>query len=344
MSVRRGCGQECLPLVKLCFMTELNSERALVSILRGICAERGIKLTAFSADWIFCLQTSRRTGYVFGYDFTLNSASAKMISKDKAATSDLLSFHGVPRVEHRIFHGPQLVGYVPTTGNWSALLEYFACCGRDVVCKPNEGTGGRGVFRARTPLDLELAVHRLFTSSRSICVSPFEPFAGEYRVAVMNGRAEFVYRKRRRHVVGDGRRTLLRLLLDQLNDSSDLASQLSFLAGLPECDLDFNSVPSAGITVDLNWRHNLGQGAAPELLDARTERATQIAELAIRAMEVLGIALASVDVVEASGKFKVLEINSGIMMESFVRSLPEGRDIARRFYEKIICSMLDLQP
>jgi hypothetical protein len=47
-----------------------------------------------------------------------------------------------------------------------------------------------------------------------------------------------------------------------------------------------------------------------------------------------------VDVAETGGEFKVLEINSGIMMESFVRSGPEHRAMARQFYDKIVCAMM----
>src|SRR5438046_2121066 len=86
----------------------LNTDRLLSTLLKEVAAESGIRMTAFSDDWIFCFQRGGATTYVVGYDFDINSATAKAISKDKAATSDLLAFHGVPRIEHRIFHGPQL--------------------------------------------------------------------------------------------------------------------------------------------------------------------------------------------------------------------------------------------
>jgi glutathione synthase/RimK-type ligase-like ATP-grasp enzyme len=267
-----------------------------------------------------------------------------MISKDKAATSDLLGFHGLPRVEHRIFHGPQLAGYVPATGNWTAMQEYFEKCGRDVVCKPNEGTGGHGVMRAQTPAELEFAVHRLFQSSRSICLSPFERIENEYRVAVMNGSVEFVYKKQRPAVVGDGKRTSSQLILDQLAKAKDAGPTLPTLAELAESKFDLRRVPRAGERVIFNWRHNLGQGAAPQLLNADDPATAQISALALRAVSVLGIALASVDIVDTDGGLKVLEINSGIMMEALVRALPGGRSMARTFYERIVCAALDLPP
>ena len=205
-------------------MQEMNSERAIVELLREVCDHRGIRLAAFSDDWVFCLQKEERTTYVFGYDFSLNSATAKRITNDKGATSDVLHFHGVPRIEHRIFHSPQLADYVPLEGNWREMLDYFEACNRDLVCKPNQGSGGKGVFRARTPQDIEAAVIELFRTHRSLCLCPFEKIENEFRVAVLRGQVEFVYRKQRSAVVGDGRQTLKTLLLEKLAAVSDLGA------------------------------------------------------------------------------------------------------------------------
>ena len=325
-------------------MREMNSERALVELLREVCAVRGIRLAAFSDDWVFCLQKGGRTTYVFGYDFSLNSATAKRITNDKAATSDLLQFHGVPRIEHRIFHSPQLAEYVPLEGNWRTMLEYFEACGGDVVCKPNQGSGGKGVSRARTPQGLEAAVIELFRTQRSLCLCPFEPIEHEFRVAILRGQIEFVYRKRRLVVVGDGQRTLRALLLEKLANVPDFGEEAEGLANLSEMQFDFAGVPDKGEEVALNWKHNLGQGAEPELLDMAETGVQQVCELAVQAAAVMDVALASVDVVQSGGKLRVLEINAGIMMESLVRSAPEGRNIARRFYDRIICDALEIEP
>lgn len=322
-------------------MSEMNATRALVSILREICAAREIRLAAFSNDWVFCLQKNGRTAYLIGYDFGLNSATAKMICKDKAATSDLLAFHGVPRVEHRIFHGPQMSGYVPLEGNWRPMLDFFAQCGNEVVCKPNEGTGGRNVFRARNAAELEAAVMQIFSKSRSLCLSPFEKISGEYRVAVLEGVIQFVYLKMRPALIGDGVRSVQRLLLDRMDEIPLSGEEIAGLETIAELEADLNRVPARGEQVTINWRHNLGQGALPQSIEPNDPRYGQIASLALKATEVLGVKLASVDIVETASGLKVLEINSGIMMESLVLS-PGGRELAYRFYDKIICRALEL--
>lgn len=71
-----------------------------------------------------------------------------------------------------------------------------------------------------------------------------------------------------------------------------------------------------------DWRHNLDAGAKPVLMEDGEVR-TACAQLAIDAASVIGIAFASIDVVRVDGTWKVLEINSGVMMEALGRLYPE---------------------
>ena len=71
-----------------------------------------------------------------------------------------------------------------------------------------------------------------------------------------------------------------------------------------------------------DWRHNLDAGARPVLLeDGKVRRAC--VKLAINAARAIGIAFASIDVVRADGAWRVLEINSGVMMEALAKLHPE---------------------
>jgi hypothetical protein len=47
-------------------------------------------------------------------------------------------------------------------------------------------------------------------------------------------------------------------------------------------------------------------------------------------------------VVHTNVGWKVLEINSGIMTESLVQAHPEGRRLAARLYDEIVCAALGL--
>jgi glutathione synthase/RimK-type ligase-like ATP-grasp enzyme len=71
-----------------------------------------------------------------------------------------------------------------------------------------------------------------------------------------------------------------------------------------------------------DWRHNLDLGARPVLLPPGEARDTCVA-LAIGAAQAIGIRFASVDIVRTADEWKVLEINSGVMMETLGRHHPE---------------------
>ncbi len=76
-----------------------------------------------------------------------------------------------------------------------------------------------------------------------------------------------------------------------------------------------------------DWRHNLDLGARPVLLPPGAAHDACVA-LAIRAAQAIGIRFASVDIVRVDGEWRVLEINSGVMMETLGRHHPELVDAA----------------
>jgi glutathione synthase/RimK-type ligase-like ATP-grasp enzyme len=71
-----------------------------------------------------------------------------------------------------------------------------------------------------------------------------------------------------------------------------------------------------------DWRHNLDLGARPILLEQGATREACIA-MALEAAKAIGIRFASVDIVNVAGRWMVLEINSGVMMEVLGRHHPE---------------------
>ncbi|RTM10654.1 MAG: RimK-like protein [Bradyrhizobiaceae bacterium] len=71
-----------------------------------------------------------------------------------------------------------------------------------------------------------------------------------------------------------------------------------------------------------DWRHNLDAGAKPVLL-ADGEVRTACVKLASDAATAIGITFASIDVVQVDGAWRVLEINSGVMMEALGKLYPQ---------------------
>lgn len=313
-----------------------NKERILPALLREIAAEQSIKLTGFSQDWVLRLEKAGLVRHVFGYNFELNSATAQLLAADKAAVADLLAHLGLPHVPHRLFLHPRLSGYVSSNGNWPAMLAYAEEVRFPLVCKPNTGTGGEDVTRVDNPAELERTVMKLFQTHRAICLSPFLELEQEYRAVMLDSECKLLYTKRRPHVVGDGQSSVLELI-EKLHLNGLLSQELAGQA-IEQHGGELRQVPNAGQEILIGWKHNLGEGSAPQVVDAGPLY-DQLEELARRAQQAINIRFASVDMVQAAGGLMVLEINSGVMMEYFVRHSTEGRALAKQIYSSALAKM-----
>jgi glutathione synthase/RimK-type ligase-like ATP-grasp enzyme len=266
------------------------------------------------------MQHGARRHLAFGYDVGLNSAVAHRIANDKAATAEVLQACGVACVPHTLFLNPKMNEYIPPQRSWETMLALLRQNPNGIVVKPNEGTSGDSVFKVSTEPDLELAVQRIFSASLALAVSPYLDIENEVRVVLIDDHPAVVYSKQRPAIVGDGKHTLLELALAAT--PAELRSTV--LPALVE-DRDraaLDAVPPRGQRHVLSWRHNLDSGAQPELLEQGKIREACV-EIAVQAAKAVGIRFASVDVVQVDGAWKILEINSGVMMEALGKQHPD---------------------
>ena len=288
-----------------------NSQRLFVKIIKEICTEGEIELESFSYDWIFHLSKNGKTAHIFGYQFGNNSATSQLICADKCATSDILLFNGVPTN----------INYVGVSGNWERILKLFQTFGK-VVCKTNEGSGGGSVYLVSTQFELERAAHKIFSHSRTMAVSPFYEIEKEFRAIVLDNKVMLIYSKNIPFVEGDGASTLRDLLISYAQTHTD------FPLNFDESDNDLD-VLELGKKYYLNWKHNLGQGAYPEIIQDES-----------LIVELTGIKFASVDIIKARDSLMVLEINSGVMMDYFSQISDANYQTAKTIYREAIEKML----
>ncbi|WP_298510108.1 hypothetical protein [uncultured Kordia sp.] len=315
--------------------TIFNSKRNLVRIVYDIANDHGITIDSFSYDWILKLSKNEVHKHIFGYNFELNSSTAKMIAGDKSAASDLLKAANVATVEHTLFLNPNMEKYVGSLGNWQQILAYFHKNDQHIVCKPVNGTGGNGVFLVKTITQLEQAIHELFSKYRSICLSPFYDIKKEYRAVILDGEVELLYQKNIPFVTTDGVSTILELLQAKFSGET-LDSVITSFSN--RSDRNFSDIPPKGEIIEVNWKSNLGEGAQAEIIQNEN-----ISTLAIKAANTINIRFCSVDVIETtSGAFYVLEINSGVMIEHFLNSNPQEYDRVKTIYEKAVLRMLNI--
>lgn len=84
--------------------------------------------------------------------------------------------------------------------------------------------------------------------------------------------------------------------------------------------------------------YNLGRGAHAEITaPTQTEK-----DLAHRSMHALGLRTGAVDIVTLEdGTVQVVEVNSGIMLERFMRQSEDNKRIGYEIYQKIVTKMME---
>lgn len=284
-------------------------ERVFVTAIRHYCARHGIDIDVRADGWLLAMARGDRRHFAFGYDIGLNSSIAHRLANDKSATAEVLALSRVTCIPHRLFIDPKLV---PAPGAEHAMRAMLAENPQGLVLKPNEGTAGRLVIKVTTESELKQAIAKIFTASQALVISPFVDIEEEVRVILLDAAPMVVYRKDRPSVTGDGTRSL-----------RELARAAGLEGRLCEVDSDQrDAVVPDGERRILNWRHNLDAGAKPVLIE-HGDVHTACTAIAVDAARAIGITFASIDIVRVGGAWKVLEINSGVMMEALGKLYPE---------------------
>ena len=292
-------------------------------IIKEVCSEENIELSAFSYDWVFSMKKEGKFRYILAYHFDLNTAAVQAICKDKSAASDILSHHGIPCVLHSIFMSPSS-GYTPKEGNGKYLHALLDKYGK-IVCKPNEGASGTNVFAVSTGAELEAAADKIWKTAQSMALSPYYDIEKEFRVIVLNGEVKLIFSKEIPYIKGDGRSTLAQLLAAE--GRGVLSAEL-----MP---LDLGVVLQKDETFKLGWKHNLAHGAVPQIVSDEAV-ISGLSKLALKAATAMNIKFASIDIILAEGGYKILEVNSGVMMEHFASSSASNYEKAKKIYGEAI--------
>ncbi len=318
-----------------------NWETTFTKIIREICDEEEIGLTSFD-DWAYCLRKGEKHGFIYGYQFGLDNAAVSSILKDKSAASEMMTAAGIAHIPHWCVMSPAHPEFCSLDSGWQFLDETFKRYS-DLVVKDNQGTGGQLVFRVRSKLELEKACHEIFRTASSLSVSPYVNIKKEYRAIVLDGDIKIVFSKVRPYLMGDGVHTIKELLADkikqmstsQLREIFSYEKQPEFLTGGNGAD----TVLEQGERLVLEWKHNLGQGASAHLV-VDPEVLAYIKRAALPAVKLFDLKFASIDVVKTDEGYKILEINSGVMMENLANTNETCYNLAKETYRKAILRML----
>lgn len=306
-----------------------DNNKIFRNILKEICKEENIKYTYLSKDWIIALEKDQKTKFIAGYKFDLNCHSLGEVCDDKYATYEILKHFNLPVVEHNIVYRPNnKEKYAMGCNNVLYVKELFRKYNNSVVLKVNNGTCGYGVIHITNINNLEPYYLKLSSRSFSLSLSPFIDIENEYRAIVLENNVELIYKKELPVVYGDGKSTIKELLI-KFN---------------PEY---FKNYSGANKDIILKkdekyihtWKFNLSGGANASL-NIKEKIKNDIKKLAIKVSKTIGLKFGSIDIIrDKDGKYYVLEINSGVMMDNFIKEIDNGYNIAKNIYQKVILAM-----
>lgn len=289
----------------------MQNTSTYIKILKEICVEEGFTFNSYSDNWLIRIDNGDKHMLIHGYKFPNNSASVSELCCDKSSLSEYLALSGIPCIPHTYFDVNFDTEKSLALGR--TLLEKYG----SLVIKPNDGTGGRNVWRVDTVEELEYRMKKALTEKGNVCLSPFVDIQAEYRTIIYKDRPFFTFEKIRPSVIADGKTSYFDYLRKVgLKNRQDIADY----------------IPKKGETVLLNWRHNLQGRAKPRLVSAPDE----LTAISSRLYSILGVVFASVDVVKVNEKYYVLEINSGVMTEHFASENAEYYALAKNVYRTAI--------
>lgn len=85
------------------------------------------------------------------------------------------------------------------------------------------------------------------------------------------------------------------------------------------------------------WHHNLTKGAVPQLLTDGALR-TKLERFAVKTTQALSANLAAVDIAETPAGLQIMEVNAGIMLNTFSLHSQKNAAIAQRVYTAIVAA------
>lgn len=292
-------------------------------LIDKICHELNINVTHLSDNWLTVLEDGKKICYIDGYKFGLNNHGIGNILDDKGLFYELCMHKKIPIIEHKVI----LHDY-----NKDDVLNYFLLHHRKIVVKGNNGTCGKEVFKIVDEDSLFKVIDTLFLKEFSISLCPYYDIQNEYRVIVLNKEARIIYGKIKPKIIGDGHSTIKELAI-ALND---------FYRNNEELISNPDDVLENKEEKELNFQFNLSRGASM-FLDIEEKLKKEILSLALSVTSKLDITFASVDIIKTmDNKLLVMEANSGVMMDNYIRfNKEEGYRKAYNLYKDAIKLMFD---
>ena len=297
-----------------------------LKIIQEICQELNINYSLLSEDFVIELEYNNLKKYIYSYKFPLNDQGISLVLDDKFAFYSILKKENIKTVSLKSIYK-----------NYSKDdLEKYLDKKKEVIVKPNNGTCGRDVYKIDNMNTLTDKIDYLLNKNEPVIISPFYKIKNEYRLIVLNNEIKLIYGKKRPIIIGDGKLSILELL-QEFNPT--YYNKASNLQNIP---YDLNLVLEKDKSLEIDFKFNLSGGSTIFKLENK-DLIEKLTSLALEVARKLNIKFASIDIIETEdNELLVLEANSGIMMEGFIRLADSGYEIAKNIYKEAIISLFNI--
>ena len=296
-------------------------------IIQEICDEKKIYYKFLSKDWVIMLEKNGKTRFISGYKFDLNSQGTGIIADDKYATYEVLKEKNIPIIEYKIvYNKTNNQDYAMGCNSYEYVKEYFLQNNNSIVIKPNDGTCGKSVFHITKMNEIDNTLDKIFAKNYSISMCPFYTIEHEYRTIILDGEPQVIYAKYLPRVTGDGKKTIRELLIEF--NPNYFVNKLE--------DSKYDRILDKDEIFQYNWKFNLSQGSIAKIV-TDTELSERIISIAKKVYEEINLKFGSVDIIQTTdNNLFVLEVNSGVMMDNYIKLMPNGYTMAKSIYKKAI--------
>lgn len=305
----------------------------LQRIIKQIALENDLSYEVLSCDLIIKLTKDNKIRYINGYKFGLNSHSLGLILDDKYATYELLNSLGISVCKHHILFRPtNHNSYAKNYNSFDYCYDLFLKYNKNVILKVNNGTCGDGVYHITTKKELKKVYNHLLKYNFSISLCPYYDIKNEYRVILLNNEIKIMYGKINPVVIGNGKDKLIDLLKDfNIN-------YFGYKANLKK-NINYNKVLKKDEKFIYDFKYNLSKGSIiTEDIDKETK--SIISKMAKDVSKKINLGFGSIDIIKTNDdKYYVLEINSGVMIENYIKLTSDGFKKAKKVYEEAVLEM-----
>ena len=273
----------------------MKQNSVFYQIIDEICAEKNIEQKLFSYGWIRELRKNNYSNFIIDNRLNLNNINSFNIAGDKFATYEILKNNNIPVIEHKIVFNPKTRSKYYKIKFIEEAEELLKENENKVVIKANNSYKGKDVYFCSNKKEIEEVINKLFENNcDTLSVCPYVEIKYEYRAIYLDGEILYVYKKKKPYIVGDGEKTISKLIEEKFLDEIEIDISR---------DIDLNSVPKKGEKVTISWKHNLSNGAEPILIDESDEFLNKVKEISIKSAKAININFASVDIAQTEDKW-----------------------------------------